>query len=198
MRRGDHAGAASRLRDLLPARPDSFDVHYLLAVSASHLDQDDEAGREFEWVVAHGEPGSTEVTIARDWLASRAARPPALAPSPPASRGVVNESPEQKPQLASVSGKVLDASGPRARLLLFLKGVPSASVQDESHGVRTDRDGNYHFQNVTPGEYMLTDAVAGPVTWRLRVSLARAERLVLDLSRSNHVTMRDDFPAPRR
>jgi hypothetical protein len=122
----------------------------------------------------------------------------ALAPQRTAPPGVVEGTPEQRPELASVSGKVVGPAGPRARVLLFLKGVPGASVEDEAHSLRSDRNGHYRFDNVKPGEYMLTDAVAGPVTWRVRVPLARAERRVLDLSPANHAAVRDDFPDYRR
>ena len=48
MARRDYAAAASLLRDALARRPDDLEAHFRLGVSASHLDQVDEAGREFE------------------------------------------------------------------------------------------------------------------------------------------------------
>jgi hypothetical protein len=185
--RGDHATAVALLHDLLPAHPDNLEAHYLLAVSASHLDHHDEASREFQWVVGHGDPGSTEVAIAREWLASRARSIPQSPAPPPVA--VVNVAPAQKPELASLSGTALDAGGAKTRLLLFLKGVPGTAVQDESHTLRTDRRGQFHFSNVVPGEYLLTDAVAGPATWRLRLTLTRAERRVIDLSPTNSTSL---------
>ena len=53
MDRRDYAAAAPLLRKALIRHPTDLDTHYRLGVSASHLDQVDEAGREFEWVVAH-------------------------------------------------------------------------------------------------------------------------------------------------
>jgi hypothetical protein len=191
LKRGDHAVAVALLRDALRARADVLEAHYLLAVSASHLDQGEEAGREFEWVVAHGDPGSAEVSIAREWLASR--RPMAAATVPL----VDDPSPVQNAELASLSGKAEDAGGSKRRLLLFLKGVRGAAVEDEYRTLRTDGQGRYRFANVVPGEYLLTNAVAGPVTWRLRVSLARGEHRTLDLSPSNDTSVRDDAPETR-
>jgi hypothetical protein len=189
--RRDHATAVSLLRDVLPSRPDSLEAHYLLAVSASHLDQHEEASREFRWVVAHGEPGAAEVAIAREWLASRvtSATPAAV---PPPSPAAVDGAPGQEPELASLSGRALDAAGSKPRLLLFLKGSPGSAVQDRSHTVRTDASGRFHFSNVVPGDYVLTDAVAGPATWRLRMTLAGAERRVVDLSPANSTRVRGE------
>lgn len=193
MERREYTTAIGRLRDVLETRPVDLEAHYRLGVSASHLDRVDEAAREFEWVVAHGEPGTPEVQVAREWLASRT-RARASAPSvpPPAEEG-----PVQKPELASLSGRALGSEGPKARLQLFLKGLPGSAVKDEYHLLRTDQQGSFHFPNVVPGNYMLTNAIAGPTTWRLKVPLARAQRQVLNLSSANDTTVLDDFPEPR-
>ena len=194
MDRRDYGAAAGLLRDALARHPADLEAHYRLGVSASHLDQVDLAGREFEWVVAHGEPGAPEAQLARDWLASRRQRTVSSSRVAPA----VNDAQLQKPDMATVSGKAFGADKPVARLQLFLKGVPGSAVKDEYHLLRTDQEGNFHFANVVPGEYMLTNAVAGPARWRLKVALARSQHLVVDLSSSNDTTARDDFPEPRR
>ena len=63
--------------------------------------------------------------------------------------------------------------------------------------LRTDQQGNFRFTDVVPGDYMLTNVIAGPPTWRLRVTLAKGERLTLDLLPSNQTAVRDDFRDPR-
>ena len=194
MHRRDYAAAAPLLRGALARDPADLEAHYRLGVSASHLDQVDEAGREFEWVVAHGEPGASEVPMARAWLASRTPAP-AVASIGSAPTGDVQT---QKPELASLSGKATGPDGPRARLQLFLKGVPTSTVKEEYHLLRTDQQGNFHFPNVVPGDYMLTNAVAGPVLWRLRVALGGDQHLVVDLSPANSSAVRDDFPERSR
>jgi hypothetical protein len=193
MGRHDYAAAASFLRDVLGRHPADLEAHYRLGVSASHLDQVDEAGREFEWVIAHGEAGVAEVEIARNWLASRTA---ASAPAPTVV-STTSDVPVQKPELASLTGKAVGPDKPMARLQLFLKGLPGTPVRSEYHLLRTDQQGAFHFANVVPGEYMLTNAVAGPVRWRLRVALTAGERRVLDLSPANDATVRDEFPPSR-
>jgi hypothetical protein len=105
--------------------------------------------------------------------------------------------PAPTPGLASLEGRAVGPDGGKPRLQLFLKGVPGTPVQDEYHALRTDQQGNFRFIDVVPGEYMLTNAVAGPPAWRLRASLAKDQRLVLDLSPENHASVRDDFPESR-
>lgn len=182
--RGDHAVAVGRLRDVIAARGDVVEARYLLAVSASHLDQVDEAAQQFEWVAIHGDPESAEVTIARQWLAERAAASAATRPAPaePTPAPAVDA---QQPDLARVAGVATDTRGPKARLLLFLKGVPGSAVENEYRSLRTDRAGRFQFVNVPPGEYVLTDAVAGSPAWRVRVSLTRGQQLALDLTQAN-------------
>jgi hypothetical protein len=191
MDRRDYSAAADLLREAIARRPGDLEAHYRLGVSASHLDQSDEASREFDWVVAHGDLRTSQVQIARDWLASRT-----TVRVPTVSTALADAS-APKPEMATLAGRAVGPEGVKPRLQLFLKGLPGTAVKDEYHILRTDQQGSFRFTDVVPGDYMLTNAVAGPPAWRLRVSLARGERLVLDLSPSNHATIRDDFPDPR-
>jgi hypothetical protein len=191
MAQHDYDAATALLRTALARRPDDFEVHYRLGVSTSHLDRVDEATQEFEWVVTHGSPGAPEVQIAHNWLTSRTA---AGVPAPSVAAVVSPEAPAQKnPDLAALTGRAIGPEGVKARFQLFLKGLPGTPVQHEYHMLRTDSQGNFRFTDVMPGEYMLTNVIAGPPTWRLRVSLVKGERLVLDLSPSNQAEIRDDF-----
>ncbi|HMH51888.1 MAG TPA: carboxypeptidase-like regulatory domain-containing protein [Candidatus Acidoferrum sp.] len=99
--------------------------------------------------------------------------------------------------MATLAGRAVSLDGIKSRLQLFLKGVPGTTVKDEYHLLRTDQQGNFRFADVVPGDYMLTNAIAGPPAWRLRVSLAKGEHLTLDLSPANQITVRDDFPESR-
>jgi hypothetical protein len=191
MERRDHDAAIPLLREAVARRPADVEAHYRLGVSASHLDQVDEASRAFAWVVAHGDGATPEVRIAREWLASRTPSPtPTTAVGAPLA--AAESAPD--PARATLTGRAVDETGPQQRLQLFLKGVRGTVVQDEYHVIRTDQNGTFRFADVAPGEYMLTNTVARRPTWRLRVPLARGERLVLDLTPSNQTTVRDDFP----
>jgi hypothetical protein len=197
MGRHDYAAAVTFLRQTLARQSADVEAHYRLAVSRSHLDQLDEAGREFEWVVAHAPPGAPEARVAHEWLTSRTSGTRSSnAPSPGAASASV-EPPAPRPELATLSGRAVGPGGPMSRLQLFLKGLPGSPVKDEYHLLRTDGQGSFHFANLVPGEYMLTNAIAGPAQWRLKVALASGQRLTLDLSPANDVGVRDDFPEPR-
>ena len=191
MERHEYRLAFELLGQAVARRPADLEARYRLGVTASHLDRTDEARKEFEWVVAHGRPGAPEVQVARDWLRGR--RVSSLStPAPVAVRS--NQPLAAKPEMATLSGRAVGPDGSRSRLQLFLKGVPGTAVKDEYHILRTDPQGHFRFTDVAPGEYMLTDAVAGTPAWRLRVSLAKNEQRVVDLSPANETTIRDDFP----
>ena len=195
MGRREYVVAVPLLREALTRRPDDLETHYRLGVSASHLDHQREARKEFEWVVSHGRPGAPEVQLARDWLATRTVP---VQPAPAVPRvGVGVEPSPPNPQMATLAGRAVGPDGVKSRLQLFLKGVPGTAVKDEYHILRTDPQGTFRFADVVPGDYMLTDAVAGSPAWRLRVLLAKGEHLVLDLSPANQAPARDDFPETR-
>jgi hypothetical protein len=194
MERRDYGTALGLLREVVAQRSVDLEAHYRLGVTASHLDQLDEAGRAFEWVVAHGDAASPEVETARAWLAARTAPRAAMSPLVPVPAAAA---PAPDPERARLVGRAVDVEGPKRRLQLFLKGVPGSAVQDEYHVLRTDQQGGFRFTDVAAGEYMLTDTIASRPTWRLRVRVARGEQLVLDLTPGNQTTVRDDFPERR-
>lgn len=189
--RGEYATAGTLYRRALEGSPDSLPLHYGLAVAASYLDQREAAIREFRWVLERGPAGSAEVEAARRWLASAGALPrPASAAAPAAA--------ERELGHASLEGRVVFGEGqelrPMARKALILVGQPGTPTKEERYNLRTDEDGRYRFPSVAPGPYMLTDRVAGPVIWRLRVELGPGQEMALDLTPANSVKARDDFP----
>ena len=188
MDRGEYERAAGLLRGVVAARPDSLEAHFRLGVSASYLDLFDETTREFEWVVAHAPADSPEARVAREWL--RPAAPPAAPAAPPA---------EPNPDRASLVGVAMGGEGvarPLARHKISLKGM-KAPVLETGYDVRTDFEGRFRFDDVPPGEYMLTDSLSGQTRWRLRLTLTRGERATLDLTPDNSTRTRDDFPDVR-
>lgn len=191
MARADYAASAPLLRQALASHPQNVEVHYRLGVSASYLYLTEEAAREFEWIVRHAAPGTREVLLARDWLAmfrgiARTATPEADTAAP------------KKAERASVAGSVTwqqdGAIKPQAYSRLFLKGLKDTPVQDEFYRTQTDDKGAYAMTDVVPGEYMLTNRVAGPPIWRLKVTLKAGDSLVLDLTSENSIQHRNDFP----
>lgn len=190
MAAGDYATSARLLRRALQADPGRFAAHYRLGVSASYLDLMEEATREFEWVVAHGSPRSEEVQMARAWLAA-ARRSSARA-------GSDRDTAEPDPKRGTLSGSVvLDTGGslkPQAFFRLFLKGLKGTPVENEYYRGETGQEGAYRITDIVPGDYMLTDRVAGAPTWRLKVTLTAGKTVTLDLTPDNSAHVRDDFP----
>jgi hypothetical protein len=192
--KGRYAEAADLYRRALAEAPDSLALHWGLAVAASHLDLKDEAIREFRWVLEHGTPGSQQVQEARRWLA----RVGALPATPVAAAPAADDAP-RVPGAASLEGQASVAEGggaprPIARRMLILYGLPGAPTHDQRYQLRTDENGRFRFTGLMPGPYMLTDAVAGPRNWRLRVEVAPGQALTLDLTPANGVKAKDDFP----
>jgi hypothetical protein len=192
MARGDWPTAARLLRTALVRDPQSLELHYRLAISATHLDAHEEALREFQWVEQHAPPGSEEAGVARSWLVS--ARRDDRGPQAEAPRSA-----ETWAATGGLSGQVMWAEPgglpqPRNRQLLMLVGLPGTPTKGKRYRVRTDADGRYMFKDVVAGPYQLTDAIAGEPTWRQRVVVEPGRETVVDLSRSNGVASRDDFP----
>lgn len=189
--RGEYARAAELYRRALPAEPDRLALHYGLAVATSHLDLREEAVREFRWVVERGPAGSPEVEAARRWLASAGAL------GGDAREGDA-EAGGREPGNTIVEGRAMVAEPgeeprPAARRQIILVGQGGAA-QEARYRLRTDEEGRFRFPNVVPGTYMLTDAVAGPATWRLRVEVPPSQEFRLDLTPANSTRVRDDFP----
>ena len=195
MVRGDWPVAARLLRTALTREPQSLNLHYRLAISATHLDAHEEAVREFQWVEAQAPADSEEASVARAWLASPP-RQGARARAPQDAGGFT----DVPPAIGALSGHVLWAepggsSQPRNRQLLMLIGLPGTPTKGQRYRLRTDQNGRYTFKDVTAGPYQLTDAIAGQPTWRQRVVVEPGRETVIDLSRSNAAPGRDDFPA---
>jgi tetratricopeptide (TPR) repeat protein len=193
---GDYQQAAQLYRQALAREPESVPLRYGLGVAVSHLGRRDEAVRELSWVVDRGEPESSEVRAAEQWLKSvgalRRLAPPA-GPRPPETVPVAGH--------GRLEGRALLASPdapndvqPQRRVKLSLIGQPNSPTKEARYTVRTDENGRYRFPDAIPGPYRLTDRIAGPPTWRLRVEIKSGETSSLDLTAANRVGVRDDFP----
>jgi len=185
----DWVTAASHLRAALRRDPDRLFLHYNLALCATWLDQTDEAVREFDWVVVHAAADSDEVRVARDWLKSHRDRGPT---------GAAAEAALGDPAMGNgrVHGMIMwaEPGSSRSRHQLFLVGLKGTPTQQINYVERSDAEGRYEFKRITPGQYKLADAIAGPTRWRLKVVVESGQDVVLDLTPDNRVPRRDDFP----
>jgi hypothetical protein len=192
LEKGDYAGAADLARQALVETPDGLSPHYTLAVASSHLNLKQDAIREFRWVLRHAPKGSVEAEAARRWLAAAGA----LETATGADEASADEA-KTGGGRASIEGQMVlpeDAQNPPQRRMVILYGLPDTPTREERLQVRTDERGRFKFANVTPGTYMITDAVAGARNWRLRVQVTAGQALTLDLTPANHVRVKDDFP----
>lgn len=195
----DWAAAAPLFRTAIGRNTESLELHYKLAISASYLSLVDEAMTEFEWVVAHAVPASEEARIAREWLAAAGPRREGTTTS--AAPGGARESiADSRVGETGISGTVTWAeSGNRPevkqRMQVHLIALPGQqTVEEQRFTVRTDENGHYAFTKIPPGDYKLTNTVAGPPLWRLRVTIAPGRETSLDLNNANSLNVRDDFP----
>jgi len=191
--RSDWVTAARLLREAVAKEPTSIQLHYYLAIAATHLGLRDEAVREFKWVLANAAAGSAEAEAARKWLADAGELGATVAATTTAP------APESSAEAsASVRGRVSWPEGeppvPTARLQLFLKGLANTPTADEYRVLRTDNDGNFEFKNIVPGPYKVTNRIAGSPVWRLRVEVAAGQQVTVDLTPQNSTRTRDDFP----
>jgi tetratricopeptide (TPR) repeat protein len=195
---GRYGEAVELYRQALAASPDTVGLHYGLGVACSYVDRRDEAVREFRWVMQYGPRNSAEVEGARQWLTRAGALPVVLSARSgpnPADRG-------RQAGNASLEGRAVYAEAgqtpqPMSQLQFFLVGQPDSPTKEERYNLRTDEDGTFKFPDVIPGPYKLTDRVAGPPIWRLRVELKPSETKVLELGPSNSLASQDDFPEPQ-
>lgn len=188
----DWARAAPHFRAAIALDPGSLTLHHGLATCASWLGLIDEAKVEFNWVLAHAPAGSVEAQLAREWLAS-------LETEDEETTTASGQAPGSKVGDATLHGLVTwEGPGhplnilPRAQL--HLKGLPNTPTKDVTYYMRTDKEGRYRFNKIKAGEYQLTDAIAGPTKWNLKVEIKSGEELQLDLNPGNSTASRNDFP----
>jgi hypothetical protein len=193
-----YAKAADLHRRALVLTPDSLPLHHGLAVAASHLSLKEEAIQQFRWVMERGPKGSLEVETARGWLVAAGLL---AAPEPGEPAGLPAEERQPAAGQASLDGQMAltEPGGRDARVgqrrMVILYGLPDSPMKDERYQVWTDEKGRFRFPSVTSGTYMITDAVAGPRKWKLRIELQPGQATTLDLTPANTTTVRDDFPA---
>lgn len=185
------AVAAAYLRAALQKDPDSLFLHYSLAICATWLDLQDEAVREFEWVVAHAPAQSEESKTASPWLAGKKRPTQSTAAALAVGDPNVGDSGIHGMLMWAEPGQ---SPTPQSRLQLFLIGLRGTPTKELQYVLRSDREGHYEFKRIVAGSYRLTDAIAVRPKWRLNVTLQPGQDLTLDLTPQNGAGVRDDFP----
>jgi tetratricopeptide (TPR) repeat protein len=180
LEKGRYENALRAFSEALSRLPDDVGLHYLLAVTYSHLDRKEDAILAFRYVVQHGKPGSDEVQTATRWLAgvgiAIGRAEPVPTPDPP------------EILTASLEGKVvwkLEPDRAMPRLQLQLEGI-SANTQGKRYGIFAHFNGLYAFPKVRPGDYRLRAQIAYTRIWEMDVTVG--DKTVLDLTQDNAVS----------
>ncbi len=196
LERRDWAAAAPLLRQAIARDPKNLGLRYRLAICATQLDQWDEAIREFEWVLANAPAGAPEAIEARSWLVAAGLLSPAGATTTPTESRTAGDLANGD---SGLSGRViLDNPGqgpaPQPHAQVHLVGIPHTPTADLRFTTGTDDDGQFEFKSIPAGPYRLTNNIAGPPIWRLKVLLESGQQTTLDLKPDNSIKFRDDFP----
>jgi tetratricopeptide (TPR) repeat protein len=188
LEKGRYESALRAFGEALSRLPDDVGLHYLLAVTYSHLDRKDDAILAFRYVVQHGKPGSPEFEAATRWLAGAGVAAEraqaAAAPDPPEAL------------TASLEGRLAwteiepDRVYPRIQLQLEGTGI---TTRGKRYGIFAHIGGQYAFPKVRPGDYRLRAQAGYARLWEMDVTVG--EKTLLDLTPDN-ATSRDALKRP--
>jgi len=185
--KGEHAAAVVKYREALQREPDDVALHFGLGSSLSQLDRREETIAEFQWVVAHGPPGSLEVTTARQWLAGATGAEP---------RSGAQLEPAAVPT-GTLSGKITWPGLPPTmefgiRVMIHNGEGPNAIRKF----ARTKLNDSYSISDLPEGNYTVV-GLAGPTrVWSdIPVTITPGRPTVLDLPPANAVLSPNEFPA---
>lgn len=180
LEKGRYENALRAFVEALSRLPDDVGLHYLLAVTYSHLDRKEDAILAFRYVVQHGKPSSQEVQAATRWLAGVGIAVGRSEPVP------VPDPPEAL--TASLQGKIvwpLEADRVMPRVQLQLEGI-GAATQGKRYGIFAHFNGQYAFPQVRPGDYRLRAQIAYTRIWEMDVTVG--DKTMLDLTQDNAVS----------
>ena len=171
--------AVVKYRVALSEAPADVSIRYGLAVALSHVDEHAEAGEHFAVVVSRGAPESSEVRVARDWLASAGFDGAAVA-----VRDATELRGDTKGRVTgAVQWQEIDPHAQLVRVRISLAGADPANRDVEM--TREFTVGRaYDFRRVPPGAYVVTADVAGTRLWEQKVTVADGTT-VLDLTERN-------------
>ena len=104
---------------------------------------------------------------------------------------------QQRPRTGEPRGPDGHAGGrhPAQRRMLVLYGLPNSRPRKSATRSGPTRTGASASPASAPGRTCSTDAVSGPRNWRVRVELQPNQAATLDLTPTNHIKVKDDFPS---
>ena len=199
----DWAGAALKYQAALNDAPNDTGIRFALASALTHLDRRDEAIDHFRMVVTRGRPGSPEVRMAREWLASAAALDGSLpSAAPAASDNAPTVAPQLAPTMNASTGRVLGKLefqniNPRERRTLVqisVSGEDTANRDVKKMRADFKIGRGYEFNQLPPGTYSLLAEAGGTRMWEQRLTVEANKATVLDLTDNNAIAPPNFIP----
>jgi len=190
MAQGDYERAAVKYQSALNEAPNEIAIRYALAVALSYTTRRDETIQQFKIVVSRGEPSSTEVKAAREWLAS--------------VNGLEDTSVSVMPSIAQAEGRAaktgrvlgriqwhdIDPHDRMVRISVSLTGEDVATRMTRPFKIGRP----YEFRNVPPGSYRLVAEVGGTPMWDVKIDVSADNDTPLDLTEANSTVPKDFDP----
>ena len=190
MAQGDYERAAVKYQSALNEAPNEIAIRYALAVALSYTTRRDETIQQFRIVVSRGEPSSTEVKAAREWLAS--------------VNGLEDTSVSVMPSIAQAEGRAaktgrvlgriqwhdIDPYDRMVRISVSLTGEDVATRMTRPFKIGRP----YEFRNVPPGSYRLVAEVGGTPMWDVKIDVSADNDTPLDLTDANSTVPKDFNP----
>ena len=190
MAKGDYERAAVKYQSALNEAPNEIAIRYALAVALSYTTRRDETIQQFRIVVSRGEPSSTEVKAAREWLAS--------------VNGLEDTSVSVMPSIAQAEGRAaktgrvlgriqwhdIDPYDRMVRISVSLTGEDVATRMTRPFKIGRP----YEFRNVPPGSYRLVAEVGGTPMWDVKIDVSADNDTPLDLTDANSTVPKDFDP----
>ena len=190
MAQGDYERAAVKYQSALNEAPNEIAIRYALAVALSYTTRRDETIQQFKIVVSRGEPSSTEVKAAREWLTS--------------VNGLEDTSVSVMPSIAQAEGRAaktgrvlgriqwhdIDPYDRMVRISVSLTGEDVATRMTRPFKIGRP----YEFRNVPPGSYRLVAEVGGTPMWDVKIDVSADNDTPLDLTDANSTVPKDFDP----
>jgi hypothetical protein len=187
LKAGDYAGAVQALEGAVRLSPADVGLRHLLAIALTHLDRREDAIAAFWWLIAHGNPGSQEVALAREWLTAAGALP-AQTPEAVASA-------ETGEVAGTLGGKLewpnLDPELGVPTVQILLTGEDGGTAQGKRYGTKAALNQRYRFDHVPPGRYRLMAQAGMTRLWDLLVTIDDGKPTVLDLTQASSIASPD-------
>ena len=184
--RGEYGAAAAKYQSAVEREPDAVALHFALGTALSYVGRQEETARQFQWVVARGNPASPEVQMARRWLVRAGVL------GEPVRFGTSTTLATEEGQAASgrlkgkTEGRGADSQEESTPVRILLRGEDPG--KEEVTLETTVKPGEpYRFDKVPAGKYLLTAYRSESKLWEERVTVEAGTDTVLDLTAANRI-----------